>query len=236
MLKAFTTFRFDLYIIFGFSLIVILTIELFLIKIPELFPGGEMIGKIVLKICYSMLASIIFYFIAIHLKETEKRKKIVGLLSIYLDKIIVLKNTWMSELYFIASSHSKEIKWPQSQSGTITNYYPSVKEIEKLSEFIPFHKTRSHEKDWIDRINRLQNAIQVLCKSILVLDNNLTANEISLIGELNSCDLFTKVSFHKSKQENGHEVANENISFIEPELQSFFKLIEKIEKEIIAKL
>lgn len=236
MIKTLTSFRRDLYLIFALSLMTILFIELFLNKIPEFFSGGELIGTIVLKLCYSIMASVIFYFFAIHLKESRKRNQISDLLSAYLQKMIALKNGWMSELYFIACFHSKgEVDWPKNQGATITNFYPTEKEIEKLAKFTPLHETRSKEKNWIERIDKLQIEIQILCKSILVLDNNLKANEIRLIGELSTCDLFTKISFYKSKHDS-NEIANDNISFIKSELKSFFNLVEKIEKQVISKL
>src|SRR5699024_6406942 len=95
----------------------------------------------------------------------------------------------------------------------------------------PLHTTRAPEKNWIERINRLKNEIQPLCEEILRLDNNLKAIEILLIGQLKVCELFSKISMHKLSIDAGNNIANEDIGFIEPELQSFLNLFEKLEIE-----
>ncbi|WP_281234746.1 hypothetical protein [Flavobacterium gelatinilyticum] len=234
MIKNLKNFRKDLYLLFSISISIIIFMESYLIDIPEIINGGYVIGLIILKICYSIMASIIFYFFAVHLKENKKRSHISPLLISHLEKLKSLKEVWLSELYFIASvSNREQINWP-SETGIIKDYYPSISEIELLAKCTPLNSTRANEKNWIERTNRLKNEIQPICEEILKLDSNLKANEILLIGQLKVCDLFSKISLHKLNLDSGTIIANDNLLFIEPEIQNFLNLFEKIEKELTA--
>ncbi len=234
MYKILKSFRQDLSIIFIISISLIFIMEFFLTRIPEIFDGGATLGIIILKICYSIMASIIFYFFAVHLKEYKKRNQILPLLNKYLKNLKSIKNVWLSELYFIATFQSKgKLDWP-GEEALITNYFPSSEEIKKLAKYTPLNETRSAvDKNWIYRTYRIKNQIETLCEEILRLDIYLKPDEISLIMELKTCDLFSKIAIHKFSLDSGNNIANENISFLCPELESFLNLFEKIEKEII---
>lgn len=232
MIQNLKNFRKDLYLLFALSVFIILLIEFYLINIPEIIRGGYVIGLIALKICYSIMASIFFYFFAVHLKENRKRNQILPLLISHVEKLKSLKNIWLSELYFVASFSNIKIEWP-SNTGLITDHYPSNSVIKELAESTPLNTTRATEKNWIERTNRLKEEIQPLCEEILRLDNNLKANEIYIIGKLKVCDLFSKIKFHKLGLDSGIIIANDNLSFIEPELQDFFDLFKKLEAEFV---
>ncbi|MEP6806566.1 MAG: hypothetical protein ABI892_18710 [Flavobacterium sp.] len=231
MIKKIKNFRKDLYLIFVLSLIVIISIESYLINIPEKIIGGYIAGLIILKLCYSIVASVIFYFFAVHLKESKKRDQILPLLISHLEKLKFLKNAWLSELYFVASFSKKGwIDWPGTK-GLITNYYPTVIEIETLARCTPLYETRAKEKNWIERTYRLKNEILPICEEILKLDNNLKPIEILLIGQLNVCDLFSKISQYKLLMDS-EIIGNEDLRLIEPELKSFLILFKNLEAEI----
>ncbi|MDQ6471369.1 hypothetical protein RB619_11995 [Flavobacterium sp. LHD-80] len=74
MFENLKTFRQDFYILFVSSLAVILVMEIYLIHQPEIFKGAEIIGLIVLKLCYSIMASVVFYFFFRSLKRREEKK------------------------------------------------------------------------------------------------------------------------------------------------------------------
>ncbi|MFD0965214.1 hypothetical protein [Pseudofulvibacter geojedonensis] len=233
MIKIFTSFRKDLYLLFIISLLFILSIELVLIEIPEFFNGGALFGKIFLKICYSILASITFYFFGIYLGEYRKRQQILPLLNSFLDKIKFTKNSLLSEMYFVAiTQNNGEVDYPKdSKSGFVSNYYPTESEIKILANNIPTNKTRHKDSDWIKRFYSLSKEILPICDSILILDTNLKASEISLISELKTCDLFSKIRMYNYDFKG--VIANDRITFLEPELIQFFNLFERIEKSMV---
>ncbi len=236
MLKSLKTFRQDFYILLLVSLVIIFIMEIYSIQETEIFKGAEIVGAVVLKLCYSIMASIVFYFFSVHLREEKKRKQILNLLINHFDKLKSLKDVWFSELYFIAYNKSKgELDWP-SKDSFVENYYPSSEEIAIIARCTPLTLTRSGDLNWIDRINTLKNEIQPLCEEIFLLSNNLKGNEISLIGQLKTCQLFLKISVYKFRSDEGVIIANENLSFIEPELVNFLSLFKEIELNIIKKI
>lgn len=236
MFKNLKSFRQDFYFLFVVSLGIILTMEIYLIHIPEVFEGAEICGIIVLKLCYSIMTSVVFYFFSVHLREEKKRQQILSLLINHFANLKSLKNIWFSELYFIAYNKSKgELEWP-SKDSFIENYYPSSEETTIIARVTPLILTRSGDVNWIDRINRLKNEIQPLCEEIFLLGNNLKGNEISLVGQLKTCQLFSKIAVYKFRSDEGIVIANENLSFIEPELINFLFLFKEIEINIIEKL
>lgn len=236
MFKNLKTFRQDFYFLFVVCLVIILVIQIYLIHISEIFEGAEIVGIIVLNLCYSIMASIVFYFFSAHIPEERRRKQILYLLINHLDKLKSLKNVWFSELYFIAYNKSKgELEWPDKNSF-LEDYYPSSEEIAIVARCTPLTLTRSDDANWIDRINRLKNEILPLCEEIFLLSNNLKGNEISLIGQLKTCQLFSKIAIYKFRLNEGIVIANDDLSFIEPELISFLNLFKEIEIDIIKKL
>jgi len=48
--------------------------EIYSIQETEIFKGAEIVGAVVLKLCYSIMASIVFYFFSVHLREEKKKK------------------------------------------------------------------------------------------------------------------------------------------------------------------
>lgn len=61
-----------LFLIFSVSIIV--TIDFWLIKIPEIWSFGNISGKILREISISYISSFIFYYIVVHLKEQKDKK------------------------------------------------------------------------------------------------------------------------------------------------------------------
>lgn len=50
------------------AIVSVVLMEAYLFDIPEIVPWGEELGNIYYKLCLSLMASYIFYFIVIHLK------------------------------------------------------------------------------------------------------------------------------------------------------------------------
>jgi len=234
LIKIITSFRKDLYVLFFISLIFIFLIETILIKIPEYFNGGALFGDVFLKICYSILASIIFYFFGVYLGEYRKRQQIQPLLNSFVDKMKFTKNSLLSEMYFIAITRNNgQVKdFPKNtKSRFVEDHYPTEAQIKKIVNNIPINITRHKDSDWIKRFYSLRSDVLPICDSILILDTNLKASEIRLIAELKTCDLFSKINMYNYNLDNGGKISNETLSFLEKELVNFFDIFERIENE-----
>lgn len=69
------TIRSELKLLFIISVASILVIDLWLINIPEKFPGGAALGGIYYKICLAYITSFLFYFINVHLQSERLKVK-----------------------------------------------------------------------------------------------------------------------------------------------------------------
>lgn len=171
------------------------------------------------------------------IEQQNERSEIVGLLRKYTQRIKTIRDVLLFDMYFIAvTQNNGEVEWPKSLIGSsFENYYPHQDSIKKLTDNIPLNRISFEEKDWIYRLERVKTQTIPLCESTLKLSNYLNANETSLIGELMTCDLFLKLERHKKTLELGTKIANENISFLEPEIKQYLMLTERVDKEIIEK-
>ncbi|OCL98218.1 hypothetical protein AAX29_01737 [Aliarcobacter thereius] len=91
-------------IAFVVSLISILAMDLYFRNIPEIFSWGSEFGDIYYRICLSIVASYIFYFIVVHLKAMKDKENVKNW------KSITIKNFWsLRENYEHKSLHKKSL-------------------------------------------------------------------------------------------------------------------------------
>ncbi|CAM1349493.1 hypothetical protein [Tenacibaculum crassostreae] len=172
------------------------------------------------------------------IEQQNERLEIVSLLRKHTERIKAIRDILLFDMYFTAvTQNNGAVEWPKSIEGSsFENYYPDQDSIKKLTDNIPLNKIRFEEKNWIYRLDRVKNQTIPLCESTLKLSNYLTANETSLIGQLMTCDLFAKLEDHKKTLESGTKIANENITFLEPEIREYLMLTEKVDKEILKEI
>jgi hypothetical protein len=92
------TLRKDLLVLFGISLTSILFIDLWLIKVPEVFGFGAELGGIYYKICLAYITAFIFYFINVHLQSERTKVKTYKYINNKSTKILNLCNVLMYSL------------------------------------------------------------------------------------------------------------------------------------------
>lgn len=121
------------------AVISILLIDFYFKYIPEVFQWGSELGKIYYKLCLSLIASYIFYFIVVHIKSIKDKEnvnifianKVSNILNEYTSQIKSLKKEISDEseiLYF--ELHNLENMFekidPKSNAplilGNINNY------------------------------------------------------------------------------------------------------------------
>lgn len=76
MKKYFNNIDKSLLIILIFSIIVIVSIDFWLINIPEKVSWGYEFGKILYPLCMAYIASFIFYFVTVHIKNVKDKNNI----------------------------------------------------------------------------------------------------------------------------------------------------------------
>lgn len=74
--EALRSVRKDLSVLLLISVSVHLSIVLYLVHIPELFPGAYELGQFVSKVTISYISGFIFYFIVVHLKSVKDKAQV----------------------------------------------------------------------------------------------------------------------------------------------------------------
>lgn len=87
-LTNFKNLRKELKYILYISIIIIFFIEFIGYSYDEIFPSAYTFSNIILKICYSYVASLIFYYLFVHYKRQDDKRKYYEVLSSKLNKLI----------------------------------------------------------------------------------------------------------------------------------------------------
>lgn len=83
--------RKDLVVMLLADIVFLLVMELFLRNIPAPFPVFVRIGDLLVTLAVSFLASFIFYFVQVHLPETQQKTNIYPSLAFWFNRIVIYK-------------------------------------------------------------------------------------------------------------------------------------------------
>lgn len=80
------------------SFISIIVIDFYLKDIEEIVSWGSEFGNIYYRVCLSMIASYVFYFIVIHLKSMKDKENVNKFISFKVSNILSTYNTQINEI------------------------------------------------------------------------------------------------------------------------------------------
>jgi len=115
-----------LLILLGFSLTVVILNDILLCDMPEIFKYGDKIGQILSNLSLAYIASYIFYFVVVVLKEKQDKKNIY--LSVYESTKHLVGRAYSVYNYIVASSGTDNQRYDKK---TITK--EQFKELCKLA-------------------------------------------------------------------------------------------------------
>lgn len=84
--------------IFYLSILLIFFIEFIGFSYEEIFPKANTIGNIVLRFCYSYISALIFYFLVVHHKRQDEKRKFYQSLNSKLNSIVLEHNRIYSQI------------------------------------------------------------------------------------------------------------------------------------------
>jgi len=187
------------------AVISLFVMESFLLDIPEVFSGAEALGKVYYKLCISMMASYLFYFIVIHLKTVKDKENINTFVGSKVKAIIDNYKAQIKGLVSTVESFSGkdelsplEIQRTFSRTNEISHaplYLSNLGEATWL-QFFKYYK-----KETEDDIKKLYIKIQFLDSELIALlaeiDNSQYYKIIDVLASIHphSCDVSTLSSF-----------------------------------------
>lgn len=143
LIKDILSVRKDLYFLLLVAVFSILLTDFVLDEIPELFEGGYKLGVIIRNLSLAFIAGFIFYFLTIHIKsENDKRKynEVIGQIS---HDIVIHTDNMVTGI--INHKNPKERKKYNSNL-----LHESCREINAFKKNAPIHWADDTQGNWLD--------------------------------------------------------------------------------------
>lgn len=151
-------------VIFTVAFVSILLIELWLKRFPAVSQLIFSMGDIYLKLCYSLCAAIIFYFINQHLPREKRKLKSLILISNRLIKI-------HQEIYFLVLSLNVKMEQQNFTGVTRTIINDACSKINPNTPVISNYDSADPFTDWYEYFNYKAEKIRHLIKDLFSLND-----------------------------------------------------------------
>lgn len=218
--KLIISVRKDLGIIFIISLLIIFSIEFFLIKIPEIFNGGYKLGQIIYKLCMSYISAFIFYFLVVHLKQQKDKENLYSYIA---QKVYII----------ISCAESLILELAKSSKIVLVNQYPSDAELAIICKSInPNDKAPlllggiGNYANWVQYFDYQRNRSSDYTKKVLEKMPYLETELIIILDSIEDCTHFMETKFLIKKM----TLYNQDLIFFESSLSEYFNLVKKLEE------
>lgn len=211
--------RKDLLIMFLLALSIILLIDFWLIDIPELFFGGEILGKVVYKLSLSYISAYIFYILVVYYKEYKNKMILYPYFSKHTKAVLVNGSNLFSEM-----------------SGKInlelTENFPNSSELLTLCKTIDpnsnaplVHYITGQYLNWFlffDHYKRrtIESSGRVLSKLIFV-----ESELIDILSRIEECQLFIVIDLVKGIM----PIRNKDLSQYEKLFHDYIDLLKELQ-------
>lgn len=165
----------------------ILLIEAWLGEVTEIVPWGAEFGVVYYSLCISIMASYIFYFIVVHLKEQADKDNIDAFVAIKVFGILNDFKIQMRELKRESKFSEEDYYLSQGQLGLI------FKAISPKGKAPLILGQSGQHGDWMLYLKmnneRVQKSIQKIFAKMTFLDSKL----VKILADIDDCDHFNAI-------------------------------------------
>jgi hypothetical protein len=216
----FKTLRIDISIIFFLCILIIISINFWFNKIPEIFEGGSKVGIILEKICLSYVSAFIFYFLIVHIKAHKDK---ININNYILNKVNFLINGFT----ILNNQLTKESKI------NLTGKYPTNEEINLIFRSInPKSKAplllnilSNDYANWIQYLEHSRQESSHTIENIFLLMPFLDTKLITILTKIEDCTYFRLLPTMSK-----NPIANKDLTFLETTFLEYTKLIKELEE------
>ena len=169
------------------AILSVIVMDVFLKNIPEIVSWGSEFGDVYYKLCLSLFASYIFYFIVIHIKlERDKENvnifisnKVFHILQEYKSQITSIKKETDSliEKEYLNQSEIETTFQQINPSGEAPLFLSNIKNYANWMQYFSFYKDRT------------QKTIQKIFVHMPFLDSKL----VKILAHIDDCEHFTVI-------------------------------------------
>ena len=172
----------------------IVVMEVYLLEMPEIVPWGAEFGAVFYKLCLSIMASYLFYFIVVHLKSQSDKENINAFVA---SKSYRVVGEYKSQLGAIKKESRSNI---ESEYPTKSEIVDMFKSVNPKGEAPLLLGQRGGHANWIQYMAFHNQRTQDLIKKVFVKMPFLDSKLVRLLAEIDDCTHFsvidTIISFH----------------------------------------
>ncbi len=92
----------------------VLLYKTILINRTEIFPFAFEIGDLLYNLSFAILASAVFYFFVIYLKEKERKKKVLGVINMRFEQIAIMQFLIYNDILKVTNCKNPSNKFPKT--------------------------------------------------------------------------------------------------------------------------
>ncbi|MFA7610171.1 MAG: hypothetical protein WCY51_01655 [Sulfurimonas sp.] len=174
-------------IILAIAILSVIVMDVFLKDIPEIVPWGYEFGYIYYKLCLSLFASYIFYFIVIHIKLERDKENVNVFIS---NKIFLIIGDYKSQIDAIKKETNTSIEKQYLNEIDIETMFQQLNPKGKaplvlgnINNYANWMQYFSFYKD------RTQKTIQKIFVHMPFLDSKL----VKILAHIDDCEHFTVI-------------------------------------------
>ena len=205
--------------LFYVSCILIFLIEFVFSRCTELFNGGAKIGTIISGLSLSVIASTIFYFFLVHIKD-------------YRDKAAMNKFITASAIGLVGLGYTLFDGLAKGSKVVFAGLFPSKNEIEEICKNISLnglselHNGPPYKPvSWILFMNEYSLLTRKLSERIFLLMPYTPTSLLKITFEINDCFFLGQVNRIAM---NPNLISKQDISFMSPQMLDYSILIKEL--------
>ncbi len=165
----------------------IAVMDIYLFHRPEIVPWGAEFGRIYYTLCISMMASYVFYFIVVHLKEQADKENINAFVKNKVLGIINEHKSLINELKKAANCHSEET---YLHKGQVEEVFRAINPKGKAPLLLGQSGQHANWMFYLKYHNeRVQKSIQKIFVKMTFLDSRLVA----ILADIDDCHHFNAI-------------------------------------------
>jgi hypothetical protein len=146
--------------------------------IPELFVGGHVLGLIAEAVLASFVASFIFYFVVVHLKEHQDKERIAPHVKRWASRIVF---NCTLQLNSIAHESGHDLKFPNPDKTKLTSALEKINpELEPPARLL----TPKSSENWLEMMASCSEDTEMVAQNILRQALYINSNLVSIIIDI----------------------------------------------------
>jgi len=172
------------------AILSVIIIDMYLKNMPEIVPWGNEFSEIYYRLCLSLFASYIFYFIVVHIKLERDKENVNVFIS---SKVFQIIGEYKAQINAIKKEVNSEILDEYLNEIALENMFQQINTQSKAPLVLSNVGNTVNYANWMKYFSyhnvRIQTTIQKIFVHMPFLDSKL----VSILAHIDDCNHFTVV-------------------------------------------